>query len=207
VHTDAVQATTYLDLRVHAADADLISVSGHKLGGPHGIGALVVRGPASVRPLILGGGQERERRSGTPNVAGAVGLATALRIAGAARESEAARVAALRDELAGRLTAVVPGTVRSVGTTPCLPGHCHLRFEGVEQEELLVLLDQYGVCASGGSACASGALEPSHVMTAMGVPALSARSAIRFTLGYTTTAVDVEDTVEIARDAVTMLRG
>jgi cysteine desulfurase len=207
VHTDAVQAACFLDLTRLAAGADLVSISAHKLGGPQGVGALVVRDRVAVSPIIHGGGQERERRSGTHNVAGVVGLAAALQAAVSAREVDAARVRALRDELAKTIEADVPGTVRSVDLDRALPGHCHLRFEGVEQEELLLLLDERGVCASGGAACASGALEPSHVLAAMGVDATSARGAIRFTLGYTTTAEDVAAAVAAVGHAVTTLRG
>jgi cysteine desulfurase len=207
VHTDAVQAAPYLDLGSAAAGAQLVSVSAHKLGGPKGSGLLVVREPAAVSPILHGGGQERERRSGTHDVAGAVGLAAALRAVAANREAEGARVSALRDRLVCGIVAAVPRTVVSVGSEHTLPGHAHLRFEGVEQEELLVLLDERGVCASGGAACSSGALEPSHVLGAMGVTPEEARSAIRFSLGHTTTAQDVDAAIGALVDAVTTLRG
>jgi cysteine desulfurase len=208
VHTDAVQAATYLNVAVVARRAALVSISAHKLGGPKGVGALVVREPAVVRPILYGGGQERERRSGTPDVAGIVGLAAALRAAAVSRQADAARVAGLRDRFAASVVGCVPGAVRTVdpATTPTLPGHCHLSFSGVEQEELLVLLDERGVCASAGSSCASGALEPSHVLAAMGLPDEYARGAVRFTLGYSTGTGDVERAVPAVREAVALLR-
>jgi len=206
VHTDAVQAAVWLDLTRVAAGADLVSVSAHKLGGPKGTGALVVRRHTPIEPLVYGGGQEQERRSGTQDVAGAVGLATALQVVAASRDEEGARVRALRDRLADGLLAAVPGTVESADRRRVLPGHCHVRFDGIEQEELLVLLDEDGICASAGSACASGALEPSHVLQAMGVTPAGARSAMRFTLGCTTTAADVDHALAVVGPAVARLR-
>ncbi len=205
VHTDAVAAAPYLDLAAAAAGADLISVSAHKLGGPKGSGALVIREGTAVRPLVFGGGQERERRSGTHDVAGAVGLAVALEATARHRVAESARVGALRDRLADGLVAL-DGVVESVDRPTALPGHCHVRVRGVEQEELLVLLDEAGVCASAGAACASGALEPSHVLGAMGVGGPDARSAVRFTLGYSTTDDDVDRALAAVCDAVARLR-
>src|SRR6202034_3034774 len=140
---------------------DLVSVSAHRVGGPKGVGALVVRAPNQVAPILRGGGQEHERRSGTHNVAGVVGFATALGLAQRRRRDEAARVAALRDRLADAIRRAVPNTVESAPRSAVLPGHCHLRFAGVEQEELLVLLDREDVYASAGSAWASGATAPS----------------------------------------------
>jgi len=202
VHTDAVQAAAWLDVARLAAGADLVSVSAHKIGGPKGAGALVARVP--IRPMVHGGGQERERRSGTHDVAGAVGLATALVCAAADREADADRVRALRDRLADGLLAV-GGVVESAPRDRVLPGHCHLQFSGVNQEELLVLIDRDGVCAAAGSACASGALEPSHVLLAMGVA--DPTTAVRFTLGHTTTDADVDRALAVVPAAVVRLRG
>jgi len=206
LHTDAVQAAPFLDVAAAAAGANLITISAHKLGGPKGVGVLVVREGTPLRPLIFGGGQERERRSGTHDVAGAVGLAAALRQAAAQRAGEAARVGALRDRLVDGLRSAIPGTLESAPRARVLPGHAHLRFAGIEQEELLVLLDDAGVCASAGSACASGAIEPSHVLLAMGATRADARSAIRFTLGHTTTERDVDQALAAAPPAVERLR-
>ena len=158
-----------------------------------------------LEPLLHGGGQERERRSGTHDVAGIVGLATALRLAVAARPEESARVEKLRDRLAEGLTAGGAG-VQSAEGAPRLPGHCHLRFTGVDQEELLLLIDEGGVCASAGSACASGAVEASHVLRAMGVPAAEARTSVRFSLGHTTTTADIDRTLAVVVEAVSRLR-
>jgi cysteine desulfurase len=206
VHTDAVQAAAWLDVAALAAGCDLVSVSAHKVGGPKGAGALVVRRGTRIEPLLFGGGQEQDRRSGTHDVAGAVGLAAALGAARSARAEESARAAALRDRLADGLLSSVAGAVESADRRRVLPGHCHLRFAGVEREELLVLLDEAGVCASAGAACASGALEPSHVLLAMGVPAAQAAGAVRFTLGHTTTAADVDRALAVVPDAVARLR-
>ena len=207
VHTDAVQAAPWLDVAEAAAGADLVAVSAHKLGGPKGTGALVVRNGTALEPLVVGGGQERERRAGTHDVAGAVGLAAALAAAGRQREEETARVGALRDRLADGIRDAVPDVVEVGERKGVLPGHCHLCFGGVDREELVVLLDAAGVCVSGGAACASGALEPSHVMAAIGVPPHAARGAIRFSLGHTSTAADVERALDVVPGAVARLRG
>ncbi len=207
VHTDAVQAAPWLDLATAAAGADLVSVSAHKVGGPKGAGALVARAGVSLAPLLHGGGQERDRRSGTHDVAGAVGLATALAVVADQRVEASVRVGDRRDRLADGLLAAVPGTVESAARDRVLPGHCHVRFDGVDQEELLVLLDDAGICASAGSACASGAVEPSHVLLAMGVPPAEARTGIRFTLGHSTTAADVDRVLAAVPPAIARLRG
>src|SRR5439155_8394250 len=161
LHTDAVQAFPWLDVPTLAADADLVAVSAHKFGGPKGVGALVVREGVSVAPIIHGGGQERDRRSGTYNVAGIVGMAVAMQGTVATRRDTVERVTRLRDRLADRLLRSVPGTTETGDRTRKVAGNCHLTFEGVEAEALLVLLDGAGVCASAGSACTSGAVEPS----------------------------------------------
>jgi cysteine desulfurase len=207
VHTDAVQAAAWLDVAEAASGCDLVAVSAHKLGGPKGAGALVVRRGTRLEPILHGGGQEQERRSGTHDVAGAVGLATALGVVAAERDAEAVRVGALRNRLADGLLAAVPGTVESAPRNRVLPSHCHVRIRGVEQEELLVLLDDEGLCASAGSSCASGALEPSHVLTAMGIGRDEARGALRFSLGHTSTEADVDRALAVVPLAVAKLRG
>jgi cysteine desulfurase len=206
LHTDAVQAAVHFDLAEVAADADLVSISAHKLGGPKGSGALALRGRAQVAPMIRGGGQERDRRSGTQDVAGAIGLAAALDVLQTARKEESERIERLRDRLADGLIASC-GATESVPRPHTLPGHCHLRFAGIEQEELLMLLDSAGLCASAGAACASGALESSHVLAAMGVRGADARSAVRFSLGYTTTDDDVDRALSVVPTVVARLRG
>ena len=207
VFTDAVQAARYLDLAEVTAGADLVSVSAHKVGGPVGVGALAVAGRVVLEPRQYGGGQERERRSGTQDVAGAVGLATALRLVAAERETAGPRVAALRDRLRDGLLGTVEGAYRTVPAgVDVLPGHLHLCIPGVEREELLVALGEQDVCVSGGSSCASGALQPSHVLSAMGVAPELAAGALRFTLGYGTTADDVERALAVVPAVVTALR-
>jgi cysteine desulfurase len=197
VFTDAVQAAAFMDLAACTSGADLVALSAHKVGGPVGVGVLAVRPPTAIAPHQYGGGQERERRSGTQDVVGAVGLATALRLAAGAR----------RDRLAAGLVAAVAGAHR---TTPpgvaILPGHLHVCFEGIEREELLLALSERGICASGGSSCASGALEPSYVLAAMGVPDGLARGAIRFTLGPDTSDDDVDRTLIIVPEVIASLR-
>jgi cysteine desulfurase len=206
LHTDAVQAPNWFDLAEAASEADLVAISGHKLGGPQGIGALAARRRAPLRPILHGGGQERQLRSGTHNVAGIVGLGVAITEARAERTTAAARVQALRDGLASRLQAELPDVVVTAAGAPRAPGHLHLRIPGVESEALLVLLDDAGVCASAGSACASGALEPSPVLLAMGVPKDEALSSLRLTLGPTTTPADVELAASALPAAVARLR-
>jgi cysteine desulfurase len=205
--TDAVQASAFVDLAETTSVADLVALSAHKVGGPVGTGALAVRPPSDVAPRQFGGGQERERRSGTQDVAGAVGLAVALRLAAAERSEVVARVAALRDRLAAGLTGTIPGAHRTVPLgVDVLPGHLHLCLRGIEREELLLALSERGVCASGGSSCASGALEPSYVLAAMGISDDLARGAIRFTLGHDTTAADVDRALAIVPGVVASLR-
>jgi cysteine desulfurase len=203
-HTDAVQAFPWLDMR--STGADLVSVSAHKFGGPQGVGALVVRDYVKLRPLFFGGGQERELRSGTHNVAGIVGMAAAMRATVEQRPATNDRVAALRDRLADGLLAAIPGAVETGDRARKIPGNCHIRFPDVESEALLVLLDEAGVYASAGSACASGAVQPSHVLTAMGIPRHEALSAVRFSLGYTTTDNDVDLALRAVPEAVERLR-
>lgn len=205
-HTDAVGAGASMDLAAATEAADLVSVGAHKFGGPKGVGVLVVRGGTPLARVLHGGPQERERRPGTHNVAAIVGMAAALEAAAAARPAEVAAVSVLRDRLADGVLQTVPGTRQTAVDAPRLPGTCHLRFEGVDQEELLVLLDEAGVCASAGSACASGALQPSHVLLAMGLTAGQARTSVRFSLGWSTTAHHVEQAVSAVGKAVEQLR-
>jgi cysteine desulfurase len=207
VFSDAVQAASFVDLTSAAAGADLVGLSAHKVGGPVGTGVLAVRESWPLGPHHYGGGQERERRSGTQDVVGAVGLATALRLAAAERSAQAIRIGLLRDRLRDGLLASVDIAHRTVPVdTVTLPGHVHLCLDGIEREELLVALGQRGVCASGGSSCASGALQASHVLAAMGVPETLARGAIRFSLGSGTTDADVDRALDIVPDVVASLR-
>jgi cysteine desulfurase len=206
LHTDAVQAAPWLDLRQTAASAQLVAISAHKFGGPKGVGALVVRDGARVQPVIDGGGQERDLRSGTHNVAGIVGMAAALAATVSHRDEEVPRVRALRDELAAGIAAAVPQAVFNGDAGRKLPNNCHVGFPGVESEALLLLLDREGVCAAAGSACASGAMEPSHVLKAMGLPPELAQGSVRLTLGWTTTPAEIERVLAVLPGAVERLR-
>jgi cysteine desulfurase len=206
LHTDAVQAVAWLDVAALGACTDLMAVSAHKFGGPKGVGALVVGEGIGLRPLLHGGGQERDRRSGTPNVAGIVGMAVALAGTVARRDGTVARVRALRDRLGDGLLATVAGAVETGDRRDKVAGHLHLRFAGVESEALVVLLDEVGVAVSAGAACSSGAVEVSHVLTAMGLDHDESSSGIRFSLGPTTTAADIEHALAVVPTAVAQLR-
>ncbi len=206
LHTDAVQAFQWLDVASLGAVADLVAVSAHKFGGPKGVGALVVRRGVTVRPIIHGGGQEHDRRSGTHNVAGIVAMAAAMQATVEERDATVARVTALRDRLADGLLAAVRGCSETGDRTRKIAGNCHLSFDGVESEELLVLLDAAGVYASAGSACASGAVDPSHVLAAMGLSPARAIGSLRLSLGTGTTAADIDLALAAIPAAVERLR-
>ncbi len=207
LHTDAVQGFTWLDVPSYTDGWDLVSVSAHKFGGPKGVGALVVRGRAEVEPVLRGGGHERGRRSGTLNVAGIVAMAVAARATCLARSETVARVEALRARLADGLLEAVPDAVETGRRDAKIAGNCHLMFPGVEAEELLVLLDEMQVYASAGSACSSGAVEPSHVLLAMGMSRQAAARCVRFSLGASTTEAEVDHALEVVPKAVAQLRG
>ena len=205
VHTDAVQAACWLDLRDLWPLVDVMALSAHKFGGPKGVGVLAVRAGAPIAPFVLGGGQERDRRSGTHNVAGIVATAVALVETDRERAHETRRVSDLRERLIADASRV-GGVHRTVPAERSVPGVAHLCFEGVHNEELLYLLDEAGVCASAASACASGAMEPSHVLAAMGVERSLAHGALRLSLGHTTTEADVEAVVAAVVSSVNHLR-
>jgi cysteine desulfurase len=205
LHTDAVQAVPWLPVAELTAVADLVSVSAHKFGGPKGVGALVVRTGVAIEPRAIGGGQERGLRSGTVNVAGAVGMAAALRVTNEHRPADVARTAAMRERLAAGLQAI-EGAVVHGDRTRAIAGNHHVRFDGVAAEALLVALDFEGVCAAAGSSCASGAAEPSHVLLAMGLTRHDARAAVRFSLGCTSTDADVDRALHVVPRAVEQLR-
>lgn len=210
-HTDAVQAAGWLDLSTAAAYADLVAISGHKFGAPIGSGVLVVREGTELAPVLLGGGQEHERRSGTPNVAGAMALAVAARVAAENRSDFVISVARMRDRLADGLGATIDGMIEPArpangDRSGLAPGIVQVCIAGVEGEALLFLLDEAGVDASAGSACAAGALDPSHVLAAMGVPTEMARGALRLSLGHTTTDSDVDRALDVIPAAVEQLR-
>ena len=184
VHIDAVQAAGWLPLNVADLGVDAISLAGHKLGAPKGTGVLAVRGRVPLEPLLHGGGQERGRRSGTEDVAGAVGFATALELAEAERAESAARVTALRDRFIAQVLAAVPSARLTGDPVHRLPATASFTFAGTSGEAVLLELERRGVVSSSGSACAAGSDEPSHVLLAMGVPAQIAQTAVRFTFPH-----------------------
>ncbi|MEZ5257611.1 MAG: aminotransferase class V-fold PLP-dependent enzyme [Ilumatobacteraceae bacterium] len=204
LHTDAVQAAMWLDLRSVTAHVDLLSLSAHKFGGPKGVGVLWIRRGVAIDPLVRGGGQERDRRSGTQNVAGVVGAATALRLTDEDRPTIVASLTVLRDRLLDGLIAC--GAIETVPRSVRVAGNAHVCFPGLESEELLYLLDRDGVSASAASACASGAIEASHVLRAIAVSEELRRGALRLTLGHTTTAADVDHALAVVAGAVARLR-
>jgi cysteine desulfurase len=191
-HTDAVQTPGKLKIDVRALDADFLSLSAHKLHAPKGIGLLYVRRRVKYQPYIVGGGQERGRRGGTENVAYMVAFGRAAELAMANLLDEDTRVRALRDKLEDGILTAIPGTSRNGAKEPRLPNTSNIAFAGVEAEGILMLLDQAGICASSGSACTTGSLDPSHVLTAMGCSAARARSSIRFSLGIYNTEAEVD---------------
>jgi cysteine desulfurase len=206
LHTDAVQAPQWCDLRVDAAPADLVAISGHKFGGPKGVGALVVRDKVDLVPLVEGGGHERDMRAGTQNVAGIVAFATALELTDARRTEEVARIGALRDRFERGLDAAIEGFATNGDRNARVEGLLHATIPGVEAEVLLVALDQQGVYAASGSACSAGAIDPSHVLLAMGMPRERALSAVRFSFGYASTDSDVDEALHVVPEVVEKLR-
>jgi cysteine desulfurase len=206
LHTDAVQAVGSLPVDFAASGADALSMTGHKLGGPPGAGALLLRRSVACVPLQHGGGQERDVRSGTLDVPGVVGLAAATRLALARREETVARVDMLRAELVAGLRAAVPDAVVNGHPDERLPGIAHVTFPGCEGDALLMLLDARGVECSTGSACSVGVAQPSHVLLAMGASPAEARGSLRFSLGHDSSAADVDAAVEAVGPAVARAR-
>ena len=207
LHTAAVQAAAWVDLGPACRSAALVSLTGHKFGGPKGAGALVVRDGVPMAAVLRGGGQERDRRAGTQNVPAIVGLGEAARLVQADREATVRRVGALRDRLEGGLLAAVDGVHRTVPDgTPRTPGVAHLCISGVESEALLFLLERHGLSASAGSSCASGAQEPSHVLAAMGVDRTAALGSVRLSLGHASTPADVDHALAVVPATVAQLR-
>ncbi|GAB2983685.1 cysteine desulfurase family protein [Nocardioides montaniterrae] len=194
VHTDAVQAVGAVAVDFAASGVDALSLSGHKLGGPQGVGALVVRREVVLTPLLHGGGQERDVRSGTLDVPAVAGLAAAVEEAVKRQPEYADRVSALRQRLVDGVLREVPDAELN-GTEDRLPGNVHLSFPGCEGDSLLMLLDAQGIECSTGSACSAGVPQPSHVLLAMGRDSATARSSLRFSLGHTTTEADVDAVV------------
>ena len=204
-HSDVVAAAPWMDLSVVGASVDMISLCAHKLGGPVNAGALVLRRDITMDALAPGGGQEKGRRGGTVDVAAAVGLATALRLAAQDREATVRRVTALRDTLIAGVSDL--GDVAVTGSAAVrLPGTVHLTFPGIASDELLFVLDEAGVCASAAAACSSGAVVASHVLDAMGMDPARARGSLRLSFGAETTSEDIAAVTALLRSAVTHLR-
>jgi cysteine desulfurase len=207
VHTDAVQAVGSVPVDFAASGVDALTLTGHKLGGPYGVGALIVRRELTLTPLLHGGGQERDIRSGTLDMPAIAGFATAVEHAVKAQPEYAERTAGLRDALIRRVVEVVPDAHVHGDVDERLPGNAHLGFPGCEGDSLLMLLDARGIECSTGSACSAGVPQPSHVLLAMGCDVEGARHSLRFTLGRTSTEADVDALVEAIGPAVERARG
>jgi cysteine desulfurase len=205
-HTDAVQSAGKIPIDVNAMGLDLLSLSGHKFYAPKGVGALYVRGGTRLRQLLYGGHHQRGFRPGTENVAGIVGLGKAAEIACKSLAEDAQRVSALRDRLQNGLLQRVPQSRVNGGAAPRTPNTTNLVFPGIEGEALLIALDLKSLAASTGAACSSGAVEPSHVLTAIGLPPEEARASLRFSLGRHTTAADIDFALNVVPAAVAQLR-
>ena len=205
-HTDAVQSVGKIPVDVRSLQLDLLSLSGHKLYAPKGIGALFIKGGARVRQFLYGGHHQRGFRPGTENVAGIVGLGKAAELARISLDSDALRISALRDKLEDGLLSRIPDSRANAANAPRTPNTSNITFPGIEGEALIIALDLKGLACSTGAACSSGAVEPSHVLTAIGLPASEARACIRFSLGRHTTAADIDAALEIVPAAVAQLR-
>jgi cysteine desulfurase len=208
VHSDAVQAVSTIPVSFADSGLDAMTITGHKVGGPVGVGALLVRRDVDVVPVAHGGGQEREIRSGTLDVAAIAGFATAVEAAVSRQAESAQRLARLRDDLVGGVLGVVPDARANGPDDPRmrLPGIAHISFPGCEGDAILLLLDAQGIDTSTGSACAAGVPEPSHVLLAMGADPLMARGSLRFSLGHTSTSSDVEALVAAIGPAIERAR-
>jgi len=204
VHCDAVQGAGKVDVDVRALGVDLLTLSAHKIYGPKGVGCLYVRRGTPLAALVRGGGQERNRRAGTENVAGVVGFGAAAAFARESLREDAVRIAALRDRLEARLLAI-PDTLRN-GEGPRVPNTTSVSFERVEAEDLLIALDLEGVAVSTGAACAAGGVEPSHVLRAMGFPPERVQSSLRLSLGRSTTEADVDRAADVIAAVLARLR-
>jgi cysteine desulfurase len=205
-HTDAVQAAGKIPIDLRGSPIDMLSISGHKLHGPKGIGILYVRKGTRFMPLIIGGHQERNRRAGTENAPAIIGLGKACELAVRRLEEENTRVKQLRDRLEASILSKVPYTHVNGGDVPRLPNTSNISFEFVEGEAILLHLDEYGICASTGSACTSGSLEPSHVLLAMKVPPARAQGSLRFSLSIYNSHEDIDTVVEKIPAIVEKLR-
>ncbi|GAA4655132.1 cysteine desulfurase NifS [Anaerocolumna aminovalerica] len=205
-HTDAVQAYGQLNIDVNALNIDMLSASGHKFNGPKGIGFLYIRKGLKLKSFIHGGGQERHRRAGTENVPGIVGLGKAAEIAMATLEERGQKEAALRDMLIQRVLTEIPYARLNGHRAKRLPNNANFSFQFIEGESLLIMLDMQNICASSGSACTSGSLDPSHVLLAIGLPHEIAHGSLRLTLSHNTTEEEINYTVDKIKEIVAKLR-
>lgn len=205
-HTDAVQAVGKIPLNLRNSQIDMLSLSGHKLHAPKGIGVLYVRRGTRLSPYLLGGHQENNRRGGTENVPGIIALGKACELAQRYMEEENTRVKALRDKLESGVLSVCPDCMVNGNSDSRLPNTANISFEFIEGESILMMLDRFGICASSGSACTSGSLEPSHVLRAMGVPFTAAHGSIRFSLSRYNTEDEVDFVVEKLPPIINRLR-
>lgn len=206
-HTDAVQAFAHIPIDVDEMNIDMLSASGHKINGPKGIGVMYIRKGVKIRSFIHGGAQERQRRAGTHNVTGIVGMGKAAEISVANMESRNAYETELRDYLIERVLSEIPYTRLNGHRTDRLPNNANFCFRFIEGESLLILLDQNGICASSGSACTSGSLDPSHVLLAIGLPHEIAHGSLRLTLSESTTKEEIDYTVDKLKEIIDRLRG
>jgi cysteine desulfurase len=206
LHTDAVQAACWQDLREISKLVDVLSVSAHKFGGPKGMGITMQRIGLEIDPLLVGGGQERDRRSGTHNVGGIMATAAALRETDSTRDAEILRITQLRDALVDVVIGEIDDVLETVARDKRVPGIAHFCIAGCESEAILFLLDEAMICASAASACASGAMEPSHVLSAMGVDRKYSMGSLRMSLGHTTTLSDIDRASSALIAAVHQLR-
>ncbi|UCG52423.1 MAG: cysteine desulfurase NifS [Candidatus Latescibacterota bacterium] len=196
LHTDAVQAAGKLPLDMSTVDVDLLTLSGHKLHAPKGVGLLYVRRGTRIRPFIIGGGQERGRRSGTENIPHIVGLGRALELAERHTPAAANEMRRLRDKLEDAILSQIPIAVRNGAKDARIPNTSNLSFDGLEGEAILLMMDEMGICASSGSACSTGALEPSHVLRAMGLAGSLSQGSVRFSLSRYTTEDEIDSVIK-----------
>ena len=205
-HTDAVQVAGKVNIDVKSTGVDFLSLSAHKLHAPKGIGMLYVKRRTKYQPYIIGGHQERGRRGGTESVPNIVAFGRAAELAKVRLHEENTRVRGLRDRLENTILSAIPNTIRNGAQEPRLPNTCNVAFDFVEAEAVLMLLDQAGICASSGSACTTGSLDPSHVLTAMGIGPMRARGSVRFSLGIYNTAEDLDHLLKQLPPIISRLR-
>jgi cysteine desulfurase len=205
-HTDAVQSAGKLPIDIKSSPLDLLSLSGHKIYAPKGVGAIYIKSGTRLRQFLYGGHHQRGFRPGTENVTGIVGLGKAAELTRAALAEDASRISALRDRLEQGLLSRVPDSYANAASAPRTPNTCNMTFSGIEGEALVIALDLKGIACSTGAACSSGAVEPSHVLTAIGLPASEAHASVRFSLGRHTTAAEIDAVLEIVPAAVAQLR-